>query len=105
MAWVMPVIGGLQFVMEGVTFIQFIEEEAIQSASLGCFLALRARCYSAAARCITVIRAELVPHLKLINDNLGYLAPYSKGAFADFIKATELNLTVYDDLLYKAAKL
>ena len=100
MAWLLPVLAGVANVMEIVTFIQFIEEEAIQSASLGVFLALRGKSYRGASLGITLLRGELLPHLKDINEYAGWLAPYSKGCFGDFIKATETNLEIYDDLLF-----
>lgn len=103
MAWALPIIENLLAVQEAVTFIQFIEEEAIQTCSLGLFMAMRAKNYKAASWCIQTLRGELVPHLKQINDNLGWMAPYSKGPFIDFITATETNLLVYDELLLAAA--
>ncbi|MBA7554004.1 hypothetical protein ES705_46614 [subsurface metagenome] len=100
MAFLLPIIMGLANVMEIVTFIQFIEEEAIQSASLGVFLAIRGKSYRGASLGITLLRGELIPHLRDINDVCGWLAPYSKGCFADFILATETNLEIYDDILF-----
>ncbi|GAH64409.1 unnamed protein product [marine sediment metagenome] len=48
MAAILPIIMGIANVMEIVTFIQFIEEEAIQSAALGVFLAIRGKSYRGA---------------------------------------------------------
>ena len=104
MAWVMPVLEGVMFVMESVTFIQFIEEEAIQACQLGCFLAFRNKNYKAAGWAIQTTRGTLLVHLKAINELVGTLAPYSYGAFQDFITATEMNLTIYDELLLAARK-
>ena len=87
MSWVMPVLTYVKFVMEAVTFIQFIQEEAIQSCALGAFLAIRQRRYSAAKQAIDTIENTLLYHLELVNDGVGWLAPYSKGAFIDFITA------------------
>lgn len=100
MAWVMPVITGIANVMEIVTFIQFIEEEAIQSAALGVFLAVRSRSYRGASLGITLLEGELIPHLKLINETVGWVAIYSKGCFSDFVKASETNLEIYKDILF-----
>jgi len=100
MAALLAVLEGISNVMEIVTFIQFIEEEAIQSAALGVFLAIRNKSYSGASLGITLLRGELIPHLKEINDYAGYLAPYSKGCFADFIKASETNLEIYESILF-----
>ena len=104
MAWVMPVLDKVMFVMEAVTFIQFIQEEAIQSCQLGAFLALRQRNYKAVSWAITTTRGTLLAHLKAVNEIVGWLAPYSKGAFQDFILATETSLALYDELLLSALK-
>ena len=100
----MPVIQGVQFVMEAVTFIQFIEEEAIQACQLGCYLALRQKNYKAAARAIITTRSTLLYHLKAVNECVGWLAPYSKGAFQDFITATEATLDNYEELMLSTWK-
>jgi len=100
MAYLIPILKGIEAVMEIVTFIQFIEEEAIQSASLGVFLAIRSKSYRGASLGITLLRGQLIPNLKAINDNVGCMAPYSKGCFADFIIATETNLEIYEDILF-----
>ncbi len=103
MVWVMPVITGLVNAMEIVTFIQFIEEEAIQSAALGTFLALRHNSIRGTTLGITQTRTILL-HLEAINETIGWVAIYSKGCFADFVKATRTNLEIYDDLLLTMAK-
>lgn len=94
----MKMLEGLQDMMSAITFIQFIEEEAIQSAALGTFLALRHGSNRGAALGIAQTRV-ICDHLKLINDNLGWAAPYSKGCFQDFLAATLVNLDIYDDIL------
>jgi len=104
MAGLVAILTGVANVMEIVTFIQFIEEEAIQSASLGVFLAIRAKSYRGASLGITFLRGQLIPNLKDINDYAGWMAPYSKGCFADFIAATELNLEIYEDILFARKK-
>ena len=104
MAWLIPVLKGLANVMEIITFIQFIEEEAIQSAALGVFLAIRGKSYRGASLGITLLRGTLIPHLKDINQAVGWLAPYSEGCFADFILSTETNLEIYEDILFAKKK-
>jgi hypothetical protein len=104
MAAILAALQGVANVMEIVTFIQFIEEEAIQSAALGVFLAIRGKSYRGASLGITFIRGQLLPHLRDINDYAGYLAPYSKGCFKDFADATELNLEIYEAILFAHKK-
>jgi len=100
MAFLLPILAGIANVMEIVTFIQFIEEEAIQSASLGVFLSLRNKSYKGASLGMSLLRTQLIPHLKDINDYVGWMAPYSKGCFQDFIKSAEVNLEIYEDILF-----
>lgn len=104
MAWVIPILTGVAEVMSAVTFIQFIEEEAIQACMLGAFLALKAKNYKAANTALQVTNGTLLLHLKLINGSLGWLAPYSKGCFQDYITATETSLAVYQQLFIQAQK-
>ena len=82
-------------VMETTAFIQFIEEEAIQSAALGAFLAIRVKAYESAWLAINLIEDELLPHLEDLNKDVGWLSPYSQGTFYDFTKATRVNLEIY----------
>lgn len=103
MAWVLPVLIGVANVMEVITFIQFIEEEAIQSAALGTFLALRAGTLAGATKGITRVD-ECNVHLRAINDSFGYIAIYSQGCFSDFCDATDTNLEIYRDILYARMK-
>lgn len=104
MAWVLPILVGVANVMETVTFIQFIQEEAIQACGLGIFLAIRQRRYSVASQGCDVLEGTLLYHLQLVNATVGWLAPASKGAFMDFILATQTNLAMYRELLYAAPK-
>ena len=104
MAFVIPVITGLFNIMEIVAFIQFIEEEAIQSASLGVFLAIRQRNYKAAWRAIGVLEHVLIPHLEQLNLQIGWASPYSYGCFYDFVVASKLNLEIYKELCTAASR-
>jgi hypothetical protein len=100
--WVMPVLEGVAFVMESVTFIQFIQEEAIQACGLSIFMALRAKRYHEASLALDTLEGTLLYHLRLVNQAVGALAPYSKGAFGDFILATEVACSTYRALLVAA---
>lgn len=104
MAWVMPVIKGVFAVMEVVAFIQFIEEEAIQSAALGAFLAIRQRNTKAAWKAIILLETEIIPHLDRINREIGWASPYSQGCFRDFIVASQLNVEIYKELCFAMPK-
>ena len=102
--WVLPVIAGAQMVMETVAFIQFIEEEAIQACMLGAYLGMRNRNYQAVHLSLTTTEDQLLPHLRWINNNLGWLSPYSKGVFSDYADATDTQLAVYKQLLSAGLK-
>ncbi len=97
-AWVV-LIAGVANVMEVVTFIQFIEEEAIQSAGLGTYLALRAGVSTGVTKGIH--RMDVCcTHLEGMNDQVGWLAPYSKWPFQDFAEATRTNIDIFQDILF-----
>lgn len=98
MSWVMPVVTGAFSLMETVAFIEFIEEEAIQSAALGAFLAIRQRNYAAAWKAINLMENDLIPHLDAVNRELSWACPYAIGPFRDFINASKTNLEIYKDL-------
>lgn len=98
MAWILEALKGVSNLMETITFVQFIEEEAIQSASLGIFLAIRQKNNRAAYRGINLLKYRLIPNLREYNDYAGWIALYSKYCFEDFIAATEANVEVYEDL-------
>ncbi|GAH74580.1 unnamed protein product [marine sediment metagenome] len=104
MAWVMPAITGVWAVMEVVAFIQFIEEEAIQSAALGAFLAIRQRNTKAAWKAIILLETEIIPHLDRINREIGWASPYSWGCFHDFVVASQLNVEIYKELCFAMPK-
>jgi hypothetical protein len=104
MAWVLPVLAGVANIMETVTFIQFIQEEAIQSCALGIFLAIRQKKYYSAQQGLNVLEGTLCYHLELVNQAVGWLAPASKGAFQDFILATQTNIEIYHELLTAAPR-
>ncbi len=98
MAWILAALEGVANLMETITFVQFIEEEAIQSAALGVFLAIRQKNNKAAYRGINLLEYTLVPHLIEYNEYAGWIALYSKFCFEDFIVATKANIEVYKDL-------
>lgn len=93
---------GVSFMMEAVTFCQFIEEEALQACGLSCFMALRSKNWKAASWAMQTMRTPLLEHLMNLNSVAGWLAPYSKGCFEDFITAVQVQLQVYDELLIAA---
>lgn len=106
MAWLAPVLKMLEAVqdmMSAITFIEFIEEESIQAAALAAFLALRNN--STQGTVIALEQMQLcVDHLREINESIGIFAPYSKGCFQDFYKASYTSIEVYRDVLLMKGK-
>lgn len=94
---------GIQDMMSAITFMQFIWEEAIQSAMLGAFLAIRHNSYQGVSWGLGAAQ-NAVDNLKIVNDNVGWFAPYSKVCFEDFINATYVNIEIYRDILLIAGK-
>lgn len=100
----MPVLKGAYQVAETIMFLEFIEEEAIQGAGLGAFLAIRQRNYKAAWKAINLLDKELIPHLDMVNQTLGWACPWSIGPFHDFVQASRMNVEIYKDLCTAAPK-
>ena len=101
---ILPILEGVQWVMETVTFIEFICEESIQSCGLGVYIAIQQRNYSAAARALNTQKTILVPYLRTIVTTLGPLAPYSMGPFLAFVVASESNISVFEEILIAGKK-
>jgi len=104
MAWVMPTLSGLFNIMETVTFIQFIEEEAIQAVGLGIFMAIRQRNWTMAWKGIVLLDGQLLPHLEQLNMGIGWASPATVGCFYDFIQATKMNVEIYKELATAGSK-
>ncbi len=105
-AWIGVVekaLSGIMDVMSAATFIQFIEEEAIQSAALGTFLALRHGSFRGASLGINRTY-QILDNLIALNTHIGWMAPYSKRCFEDFILATQTNLEIYTDIIMLKGK-
>lgn len=81
------VLAQVEFVMEAVTFAEFIMEEALQSAFFGVNTAIANKDYDLAKMMLDLIDDELLPHFDTFVSRIGYLAPYSWIAFQDFGKS------------------
>jgi hypothetical protein len=87
-------------IMESITFIEFIEEEAIQTCGLSVYLAVRQKRYAEARDALDTLEYTLLPHLRLVNQVLGPLAPYSYGSFMDYVSATQVMCNTYRAVLF-----
>ncbi len=90
---------GVSFIMEAVTFVQFILEESIQTNQLAMFMAIKQRKYSIARECLDLLENKLIYDLEETNNKAGWLAPYSSGAFKDFVRASKQSIKVYKEIL------
>ena len=77
----------VEFVMEAVTFAQFIMEEALQTAFFAVKNAMDHKQYDLAKMTLDFIDDEALAYLDTFNENIGWLAPYSKPAFAAYAKS------------------
>lgn len=94
MAWVVPVLMGMQYVANAVCFYQFIMEEGIQAGVLGIYLTKKIKKQGHAAQIIEQLESNTIPALKHFNEFWGYLAPWVQPAFADFVKAAEISVKI-----------
>lgn len=102
MAWIPLIIeglGALADIMETITFIEFIQEEAIQAAGLGAFMAMRSKQYSAASNCVATLDQVLIPNLRLVNESIGKIAVVSYYAFHDFVTASQASCDTMKQIL------
>lgn len=95
----------LQSTMAMVTFLQFIEEEAIQACSLGVYMAMIEKQYSLAWKGIVVLEAVLIPHLEALNLQIGWIYPPTMCCFFDFVTASEMNVKIMMALATKKPKI
>jgi hypothetical protein len=88
-------LSGVEFVMEAVTFAEFIMEEALQTAFFALKNAMDARQYDLARMTIDLIQDDILVDLDTFSSRIGYLAPYSWPAFQDFAKSCHHMLNTY----------
>ena len=96
---VAEVFEGVSFIMESVTFVEFILEESIQTNQLALFMAIKQRKYSIARKALDLLENKLIPDLEDTANKAGWLAPYSVGAFKDFVRASKQSIAVYKEIL------
>jgi len=96
------ILQGIAFVMEAVTFVQFIQEEALQAAMMSVWMCTRAKRYTKAKEILDQVENRFLPNLRATNLAWGWIALYSKAAFADFADATQASIDAYKEILYGA---
>ena len=90
---------GVMFVMEAVTFAEFIMEEALQTAFFALNNATRKKQYDLAIMDIDLISDEILVDYDTFVEHVGWMAPYSWIAFQDYGKACHHMLNHYRVLL------
>ncbi len=96
------ILQGIAFVMEAVTFVQFIQEEALQAAMMAVWMLVRAKRYSKARELLDQVETRFLPNIRATTSAWGWIAMYSKQAFEDFADATQLSIDAYKEILYAA---
>jgi len=96
------ILQGIAFVMEAVTFVQFIQEESIQAAMMAVWMLTRAKRYAKARELLDQVETRFLPNLYNTNSAWGWIALYSKAAFYDFAEATAASIDAYKEILYAA---
>lgn len=86
-------------VHEAATFVMFIHEEAVQSCGMAYFLAMKYNRRDLARQVVDHALTDLLPAVKSMIDNWGWLSPYAQGAFNDFYKASLLSFQNADAIL------
>lgn len=85
---------------EGTTFVEFILEEAIQSGAMAAFLLMRAGKKAECRAAILAVRNGPLYFLRRVNEEVGWIAPYSQGCFKQFADMTDMSLRYMDQLTY-----
>jgi hypothetical protein len=89
----------VEFVMEAVTFTEFIYEEALQTAFFALSNATRGKQYGLAKNIWKTIITEILPNFTGFVYMYGFISIYSWGAFKAFCTSSWKMLTQYRDLL------
>ena len=92
------VLMGLENVISAVVFVMFIYEESIQTASMGCYLAIKYRDVQGLDGCILQLRDNALPGLKNCVEDWGWIAPYAWPCFEMFVRSTTMSLEVYENI-------
>jgi hypothetical protein len=80
------------FPAETTTFIEFILEEALQTASMAVYMLIRAGMKQQAISMIRWTRDNVLYYAKQVNQQVGQWAPYSKDTFRIYFDAADWQL-------------
>jgi len=78
-------------VLDTIVFIEFIYEEALQTALFAANQAYRNKDYETAQAIVDYILTEIYPAARSFLDTWGDIAPYSKGCFSRFYEAARMS--------------
>lgn len=99
MSGIMLALDQIEFVMEAVTFTEFIYEEALQTAFFALSNATRAKQYELAKGLYYPILIDILPRFTGYVYLYGFIGIYSWGAFKAFCKSSWNMLNQYNDML------
>jgi len=92
------VLMGIENVISAVVFVMFIYEEAIQTLSIGCYLAIKHKDIQGFDACLIELRDHAIPNLENCVNDWGWIAPYAWPSFKAFCEASKQTLAVYEDI-------
>ena len=101
MSWqvIIEILEGIQFAMEAVTFTEFIYEEALQTASMAVRISMQNQNYAMAKAHLNQLESSLYQTFKEYVDKIGWLSPYSWGAYKAYANAVAIQIEAYKEAL------
>jgi len=101
MSWqvIIECIKGLQFAMEAVTFTEFIYEEALQTGSMSINISMKNKNYAMARAHLDQLETSIYQPFRGYVDYIGWLSPYSWGAFKAYADAAKMQIDSYKEAL------
>lgn len=92
------VLVGIENVISAVVFVMFIYEESIQTASMGCYMAIKHRDVNGLDLCLMQLRDYALPALEKCVEDWGWIAPYAWPSFEMFARSSRASLAVYENV-------
>jgi hypothetical protein len=99
MTGIQAALAQIEFVMEAVTFTEFIYEEALQTGFFALSNATRAKQYELGKGVYSTLLLDILPRFTGYVYMYGFISIYSYGAFKAFCTSSWNMLTQYRDLL------
>lgn len=95
------IVGSMSPIAHTANFIEFIFEEALQTASMGLWQLIRAKRYDS-ARYVLIDMAKIWDVAKEVHDSIGLFNLAGRKAFGANLEAVRIQMDAYTDLLIHA---